>query len=152
MFCLQGHYIRVCVQVDDYLLLYITVDTSSVTYVTTNRCAGGLKVWRRSSNRRYTVWLPHHKHLVVFFYFPGEADMGPPLFTILPRSITLSCSKLKRTFGRSLDCKPRQRTTVKWLFEISPSHFGHLASFIGPNNEMYCDVLSGRTIFYRKIR
>ena len=27
------------------------------------------------------------------------------------------------------------------LLEISPSHFGHLASLIGPNKEMYCDVL-----------
>ena len=38
------------------------------------------------------------------------------------------------------------------LLEIFPLHFGHLASFIGPNNEMYCDVLSDGTIFYRKIQ
>ena len=38
------------------------------------------------------------------------------------------------------------------LLEISPSHFGHLASFIGLNNEMYCDVLLDRTILYQKIR
>ena len=38
------------------------------------------------------------------------------------------------------------------LLEISPEYFGHSVSFIGPKNEMYCDVLSDRLIFYRKIR
>ena len=36
------------------------------------------------------------------------------------------------------------------LLEISPEYFGHSVSFIGPKNEMYCDVLSDRLIFYRK--
>ena len=33
--------------------------------------------------------------------------------------------------------------------EISFSLLGHPASFIGPNNEMYCNLLSDQTIFYR---
>ena len=50
-----------------------------------------------------------------------------------------------RPYGNNKDDKSR-------LLDISPSHFGLLASFIGPKNEMYCDVLSDQMIFYRKIQ
>ena len=36
--------------------------------------------------------------------------------------------------------------------KISFSLLGHPASFIGPNNEMYCHLLSDQIIFYQKIR
>ena len=43
------------------------------------------------------------------------------------------------------------QVVIPRLLEIPPSHLEHSASFIRPKNEMYCDVLSDGTIFYRKI-
>ena len=58
---------------------------------------------------------------------------------ICPRSINTGSYKLH--FGY---------TNMYRLLEISPWHFWHSASFIKPNYEMYCDVLSDQTIFIGK--
>ena len=39
------------------------------------------------------------------------------------------------------------RVFIRRFLEISHSHFGHSASFIGPKNEMYYDVLSDQMFF-----
>ena len=55
-------------------------------------------------------------------------------------------------FTHFCSCSKLPNITIGRLLEISPSHFGLSASFIGPKNEINCDVLSNWILFYQKIR